>query len=625
VPKQLIDDNVWDDRIQAADRYYKQWEGLFKCKILEQYYEGIMWKSQRELGYNPYVINKFFENIAIKIAEFMPTTPVFTISPRQANSQYDLEAAIASAQIKEDTLNTIIQDNRIHFADEMEMAYKDSFTRFGLVEVGYSADWIINPNAMHPLLNSDANKYASGKPKIKEEPEELPANEKVFIKHISAKRFRVGGIDHKYLQRCTWCGYYDFVNKLDLKAMKGLMNEDKIGIAQAVFPDPDTETNDRQTDNYKGNAVKIWHIWDLRANVQLLILDSPRTTIYQRKFKRLPLLDYRPDRRVTTEGFYPIPPAFNWLSPQDEINETREMLRAHRRRFVRKFMVVEGQMDDEEIEKFETGPDGAIVKVKRTDALQPIQNADLGNALNEAIQTSADDLDRIAGVSPEDQGIPDRTTATQAQITAQKGAVRSQKDQLRITNWMALIGREILLTVKDKFVLGMYAKLSSPEGENFLGSVQEDQDAYRYVTSEDLDDGFDFRINVDVTSLSATAQMDEKQKFMEFISTLQQFPLISFSPILVREAAYRIGYRNVKAIKEFQKMALLMQMGKIQQMEFGIEQQKAQMAQMTAQLTSLPGGNAAQGITAQMSPPTAEQARQQMGSQALVGNNSSVQ
>lgn len=622
MPKQIIDDNVWDDRIQAADRYYKQWEGLFKCKILEQYYEGIMWKSQRELGYNPYVINKFFENIAIKIAEFMPTTPVFNISPRQANSQYDLEAAMASAQIKEDTLNTIIQDNRIHFADEMEMAYKDSFTRFGLIEVGYSADWIINPNAMHPLLSTDANKYASGKPKIKQEPEELPANEKVFVKHIAAKRFRVGGIDHKYLQRCTWCGYYDFVNKLDLKAMKGLMNEDKIGIAQAVFPDPDTETNDRQTDNYRGNAIKIWHIWDLRANVQLLILDSPRTTIFQRKFKRLPLLDYRPDRRVTTEGFYPIPPTFNWLSPQDEINETREMLRAHRRRFVRKFMVVEGQMDDEEIEKFETGPDGAIVKVKRTDALQPIQNADLGNALNEAIQTSADDLDRIAGVTPEDQGIPDRTTATQAQITAQRGALRSQKDQLRITNWMSLIGREILLTVKDKFVLGMYVHLGSPEGENFLGSVQDDEQAYKYVTSEDLDDGYDFRINVDVTSLSATAQMDEKQKFLEFISTLQQFPMISFSPTLVREAAYRIGYRNMKSIKEFQKMALLMQMGKIQQMEFGLEQQKAQMAQMQGQLTAAPPGQAAQGIVAQQTPPNLEQIKQNMGSQLLQGNNS---
>src|SRR5271155_5781344 len=126
MPKQLIDDNVWDDRIQAANRYYTQWEALFKCKILEQYYEGIMWKSQRELGYNPYVINKFFENIAIKIAEFMPTVPVFQVSPKPQSSEYDLDSAANSAQLKEDTLNTVMQDNKIHFAEEMELAYKDS-------------------------------------------------------------------------------------------------------------------------------------------------------------------------------------------------------------------------------------------------------------------------------------------------------------------------------------------------------------------------------------------------------------------------------------------------------------------------------------------------------------------
>lgn len=615
MPKQVIQDNIWQDRIQNADRYYKQWEGLFKCNILEQYYEGIMWKSQRELGYNPYVINKFFENIAIKIAEFIPTFPVFQISPKAANSQYDLDAAIASAQIKEDTLNTICQDNRMHFAEEMEMAYKDSFTRFGLIEVGYSADWILNPNAPKPLLNKDTDKRSFGDPKIQKEPEEIPVNERVYIKHIAAKRFRVGGMDHKYLNRCTWCGYFDFIDRNDLLAIPGLMNRDKVLVAPASTEILDSETNDRNSENVRRNALKIWHLWDLKANLQLLSIE-PGITIFQRKFKRLPLFDYRPDRRITTEGFYPVPPAFNWLSPQDEINETREMLRAHRRRFVRKYQVVEGQMDDEELEKFETAPDGGIVKVKSAEAITPIQNADLGTALTESIQTSGDDLDRIAGVSQEDRGLPDRTTATQAQIVQNRGAIREQKEQLRLVSWFANIGREILLTVRDKFVLGLYVKLGSPEGENFLGEVQEDQDAYQYVSSEDLNDGYDFRINVDVTSLSATAQMEEKQKFLEFISVLQQYPLISFSPTLVREAAYRIGYRNMKAIKEFQKMALLMQMGKITQLEMGLKMQQAQNSQMDANMGG--GGNAAQGIVAQQTPPNAEQIRNQIGAQGLV-------
>lgn len=609
--KQIIEDNIWMDRINAAERYYKQWEALFKCKVLEQYYEGVMWKSQRELGYNPYVINKFFENIAIKIAEFMPSVPVFQVSPKPISSQDDLDAAIESTQLKEDTLNTVMQDNKIHFAEEMELAYKESFFRFGVVEVGYSADWILNPNAAKPLLNKDTDRFLSGKPVIKQEPEELPSNERVYIKHISAARFRVGGIDHKYLTRCGWCGYYDFVDRNDILAMKGLMNADKISLAPVIEPTPVLETNDRNTDNYEKTKLKLWHIWDMRAMVQLLILDSPTVTIFQRKFKRLPLFDYRPDRRTLTEGFYPIPPAFNWLSPQDEINETREMLRAHRRRFVRKFQVQEGMIDDEELEKFETGPDGALIKNKGGEGIVPIQNADLGNALTEAIQTSGDDLDRIAGVSQEDRGVPDRTTATQAQIVQNRGQIREQKEQIRVVNWMSLIGREVLLTVRDKFVLGVMAKLSSPEGENFLGEVKDHPDTYKWVTSEDLNDGYDFRINVDVTSLSATAAMADKQKFLEFLSVLNQFPMISFSPILVREAAYRTGYRNMKAIKEFQKMALLMQMGKMQQLQMGIKQEQMQMSAMQGQVNQaqqqLPGGNNGQQIVAQGTPPQGQQ------------------
>lgn len=610
MPKQVIQDNVWKDRLDSANKYYTQWEGLFKCKILEQYYEGIMWKSQRELGYNPYVINKFFETIAIKIAEFMPTVPKYQVTPRPVAAQYDLDAAANSAQLKEDVLNTIIQDNKIHFAEEMEMAYKDSFTRFGMIEVGYSADWVMNPNAPKPLTNKDTDKKAAGDAKIKNEPEELPLNERVFIKHVAARRFRVGGIDHKYLTRCTWCGYYDYVDRNELSTLKGLMNDEKINIAKSIDPEVViSETGDRQTDTPRGNYVRVWRLWDLKAMVQLMVLDDPTTTIFQRRFKRLPLFDLRHDRRTLTEGFYPIPPAFNWLSPQDEINETREMLRAHRRRFVRKFTAIEGMVDDEELEKFETGPDGAVIKTKREGAIQPIENADLGQAITESIQTSADDLDRIAGTSQEDRGIPDRTTATQAQIVQQRSSIRGQKDQLRIVQWFSVIGREILLTVRDKFALGLYVKLTSPEGENFLGEVQDTPETFRYVSSEDLSDGYDFHIDVDVTSISATAQNDDKQKFMEFISVLQQFPLVSFSPTLVREAAYRIGYRNIKAIREFQKMALLMYMGKMQQMQIGLEQQGQQ---------GLPGGNAGQQITQQATPPAAEQIRQQLGAQQLV-------
>lgn len=602
-PKQVIQDNIWRDRLDGADKYYNSWAKLFKCDILDKYYEGLQWKSQRELGYNPYVINKIYETIQIKIAEFIPTFPKYTVSARPANAEYDFESAIASAQLKEDILNGHVQDERRHFHDEIEMAYKDSFFRFGIIETGYAADWIDNPNAARPLLASNVDKNATNKFKVRQEPEELPINERIYFKHVSAKRFRVGGIDHKYLDRCGWCGYYDWVNKEDILSLKGIMNREKILSAQGISPQPEIDTADKSTSIHKGNTLKIWRLWDLRARLQLLVLDDPCVTIFQRRFKRLPLFDYRPDKRLITDGFYPIPPAYHWLSSQDEINETREMLRAHRRRFVRKFQIVEGRADDEEIEKFETGPDGALIKVKVENAIAPIENANLGPELAEAVQTSGADINTISGTSSEDRQVADRTTATQANIVNSRASLRMNADRDRIVFWLSQIGREALMLTQEKFVLGIWVKLTSPEGEAFLGSIQEQQAAFKWVTSEDLKDGYDFRIDIDVTSLSVTAQQDEKQKFLEFLAVLTQYPAISFSPLLVREAAYRVGYRNDKAIKELQKMALLMELGRMQQL-------KAQ-----AGLQMPENGNAGQAAVAQQTPNGMEQIRQQLTQQ----------
>lgn len=609
MPKVLVQDEFWRDRLDSADKYYKQWAGLFKCDILEKYYEGQQWKSQRELSYNPYVINKVYETVQIKLAEFVPTFPKYTISSKPANAEYDLEAAADSAQLKEDTLNSIIQDDRHHFSEEVEQAYKDSFFRFGMMEVGYAADWILNPNAQKPLLKGDTERHLSGKERyqIKLSPDELPVNERVYFKHISAKRFRVGGLDHKYLDRCGWIGYYDYVYKDDLLAMPKLMQRSKIEIASGVNPNSHSETNDYNTETLKADAIKLWFIWDLRSRMRLLVLDSPCVTVYQKGFKRIPLFDYRPDRRMLTEGFYPVPPVFHWLSPQDEINETREMLRAHRRRFVRKFQVIEGTMDDEEIEKFETGSDGAILKVKRENAITPIENADLGNALNEAIQTSGDDLNRISGTSDQERGITDRGTATEANIIQQRGAARGNKERDRVVRWFSGIGREGLLVIRDKFTLGIWINQSSPEGEQFLGSIVDENPAYKWVTAEDLNDGYDFRINVDITSLSVSAQEDEKKHFMEFLAVMNQFPQLAFSPLLVREAAYRVGYRNSKVIKELQKMALLAEMGRMAQLQASVGGPQMNPA----------GGNNGQQIMAEQTPPTGPAIQKQLGNQLV--------
>jgi hypothetical protein len=601
--KQIVEDSIWSQRLDAANKYYKEWETLFKCDILDKYYEGFQWKSQSELAYNPYTINKIYETIQIKIASFIPTFPRFTVTSKPSNEDL-LEAASASANLKSDLLNTIVQEHGLNFAEEMEQAYKDHFVRFGIVEVGYEADWITNPNAPHPLLGKDAeqNLTPEKRQKIRLEPPELPQNERVFIKHIPAKTFRIGGMDHKYLNRCGWVGYYDYVHKDDLLSLPKIINRDKISAGSFRV---DESERDTVGEKYKTSGIKIWKIWDFRSMQRLLIVNDPCTTVFQRKFERCPLFDIRPDKRLQVAGFYPIPPAFHWLSPQDEYNETREMLRTHRRRFIRKFQIREGMIDDEELEKFETGPDGAMVKVKQDGAIKPIDNADLGNALTESIQVSADDLNRISGTSDESRGVADRTTATQATIVNQRTALRETKDRDRVVKWYCEIGREILLVVRDNFTGQTIVRLTSPEGETFGGSVSpEKAAAFKFIKSEDLKDGYDFRIDVDLSTMSAAAAQDEKQKLLEFTAFLQQNPYVAFSPYLVREAAVRIGYRNEKAIAEFQQMSLLMELARMQQLKGALAPQQ--------QGAPDPSGGNSQQLLQQATPPAAEQIRQQL-------------
>lgn len=616
--KQIISDDIWSDRLKAAEPYFQEWNKLFKGDILDRYYEGFQWKSQMELAYNPYVINKVYETIQIKIAQFIPTFPKYLVSSRPANEQEDLEAAAASANLKEDLLNTIVGDNKLNFSAEFEQAYKDSFVRFGMLEVGYDADWIVNPNAPKPLLGKDAETQLTPEQRrrIRQEPPELPQNERIYIKHIPSKTFRVGGIDHRYLNRCGWCGYYEFVHHDEILSLPKLLNRDKVLGASGGYANPDREGLMGMSSglgfaggqDFRRGLLKVWRIWDMRAKVRLMIIDDPCITIFQRKFDRLPLFDFRPDPRLIGEGFYPVPPAYHWLSPQDEYNETREMLRTHRRRFIRKFQVMEGMVDDEELEKFETGGDGACIKTKRADAIQPIQNADLGNVVAETIQTSADDLREISGTSGDERGVSDRGTATEANIVNQKASMRENKDRDRVVAWYCQVGREILLCVRDNFTQKTISRVTSPEGESFAGQVQANSPKYRWVASEDLSDGYDFRIDVDLTSMSVTAQQDEKQKLLEYTAYLQQNPFVAFSPYLVREAAYRIGYRNEKAIAEFQQMALLMELSRMQQLQGAL--QPAPPPQ---------NGASGQRVLAQATPPAQEQIRQQMQNMPLPG------
>lgn len=592
--------NKWFERINAANRYFDDWSKRFKCKQLNDYIEG----KQGAASGCRYVLNLIYSSIKIKKPSLLFTNPEYRITPKPWKTDWNPELAYRIARLKEDTLNTFVQDSNIKISQEIDMAILDSWSYFGMVEVGYGANWIINPNAGKPILKSDYEEDLSDKDygKTLVEPDEIPEKEYVYVKRIPAFRFRVGGSDSFDLTRCNWAGYYEWVRTEDIVANKKfLKNVNKDfdwagGRSDDYYFDASHEEKDIES---SGDYSKVWKIWDIRKKEFNIFNSSPQKWIYSSTFDRLPLFGLKFDNRQT--GWYPIPVIYNWKPPQDEYNESREQLRQYRRRARQTWQVMKDTIDPDEKDKFIHAPDATIIEVKRDQAIQPINNAPLDASIANTMQLGSQEFDKISATSNNQRGVSDRTTATEASTIETRSRVREDADRVIVANWLAEIGKEMLNVIIENFTNEFFIKQSHDEGEmgeevNLLNEV------YSIINPADLDDGSDYNVTINVQSMSPVVNEVDERSFLKFMSVLQNFPILSMHPSVIREAAYKCNYRNEKVIAHLSEMARLAMIAKIAEGQAQMNSQNAyaqNLDQGQPNQAALNGGNMGQNVLAQ--------------------------
>jgi len=627
-PSTGVSYNSWKTKVTNANKFFGQWHDKFRCDILEEYYEGFQWKGKKDfstVNYNPYTINLFYSTIKIKLASLLFQRPSFLVSPRPGNSQWDLDFAVRSAELKQDTLNTIIQNPKCNFTQQLKLAALDSFFRFGMVEVGYAADWR-NPLKEEPLLSNHESGDSEPAKKVRVvEDNELPLNERFYFKRINPKRFRTSVSDVSEINELDWCGYYDYYYTETLQHTKSIkfpaeydstvLSADYSG---GILADPGIKANNPEFIRLlsQGKISKVWRIWDLIAHKQMLLLEGDFQELWSEDFERLPFIDLRWDMR--TEGWYPIPPAFQWISSQDEINEAREQTRSFRRRFTRKFQVVEGMIDELEKEKFASGSDGVIITVKQVDAITPIQNPEQGRTAEEALVIAKEDFNIISGTSAEARGqSADRETATAAKIIDARSQIRESAEQLDFSNFICDIGRETLAQAAEKLSDGLWVKYTTNPGEQVATEVQANQPYYQWIKAQDLSDGYDYDVDIDVMNATPAAQDKAKQSYLTFLSICKNFPETMMSPTLIRENAYRCGYRNERVIHQMQQVALLAMTAKAAQQQ-GVDPGQVPLPQGNNNPNAQGAGggfNVAKAQVAQQATPDDAQMDQQLNQQ----------
>ncbi len=547
---------AWDKRVAASTKnVYEKWEEKFSCDMLEEYYYGQQWQGESaEWNQRKYVINIFYPSINIARPSMLFSLPKYKVTPRPTRIDDPMSDVEARAKLQEDTLNTYVQSPQLGFAMETGLAVLDGQFRFGVVQVGYTADFIDNPNAGKPVLRDDEAMLDSDGAPVLEANVRLKS-EGLFYKWIPGKTWRVSEKSHNRTSSCDWVGYFEWHLIDDLKANKRYKNTTTIQATGKAKGSPDDA---QASDDEKANSgmVKTWFLWDIRGKKRYVFAQGGEKFFLEESFKFLPFACLKFDERLGE--WLPLPPTYNWVHPQNELNDTREMQRVHRGRAIRRYLRKKGGIDQDEFDKLVNCEDMTCIEVNGdpSTVMLPVQDAPLDRAAYANIPQTLDDFVRISGISGEEQQIADSQTATQANLIALAGKVREASRRLIVAQWLSELGRVTLLTLRENMALPFWIKTSiDPSSPLAAQEAQEVALLWKQIVTDQLGD-IDNDITVDITSLSPIAQEQERDSWLAFLQLIinpQLGAVLSQSPTLLRKTAGMFNIHNERDIQEVSK------------------------------------------------------------------------
>lgn len=597
---------TWNTRINAANKAYEKWSKHFNVKRLEEYYEGKQWRGRtNEEADNLYVINQVYSTVEVNKPSLIFHAPQVRVLPRPARGGTLGSDSESRARLCQDTIQTFIDDPDVGFVLETSLALHEAHFKFGVIEVGYSAESVENPRAGRPVLKEDKETIVRREPRAgnaetdegEEDGEGTPVldsqgqpvlepdyrirDEHLFVRRIPAADFRVSASSYNALDRNDWVAYREWHYLEDLKASKVYRNTADLKAGGIV---EDGAVNNDQVDKEDvekhAGMARVWKIWDLRTRKRHVIADGHNKFLLEDEpFTHLPLTAFKFHEKL--DSFYPMPPVSQWLGPQDELNETREAQRAHRRRFYRRYTVTKGAVDSTEMDKFETGGDGVIVEVNVPNSIVPVPDAPMGSDVWNHLGETKQDLISVTGVSMDQRSVADSETATQATIIDARAKIRESSARTLVGTWLGQVCRLVLLTVREKMSLPFWIARNvdpySPEAPNAAIGVAK---LWQEITADDTGDT-DLDVTVDLASMSPVSEEAYRNSWNQVIALLANpavMQVMAVSPALLRKTINLYGIRAENDVQEILRaVATIVGMAQ-QQAQMQAQQQAAEQA-----------------------------------------------
>jgi hypothetical protein len=394
------------------------------------------------------------------------------------------------------------------------------------------------------MVGSDGNKVI--------QPDRIlgPKGEFIYCRHIPAEQWRVPAASKPVTLHNDWVAYYEWVYTSDVKRNPAYKNRTQVKDGGRVMGD--------QAQNYgvgeaeRAGMVKIWKIWDIRAQKRYVYAEGGDKFLLEADYKVWPFVDLRPHPRL--KSWYPVPPVYNWIDPQRELNDTRDSQRVHRKRMYRRYQVQENSVSDEELEKMTTGGDGVIVKVRQLDLIRPIQDAPLDQAVMSNVGIAREDFAYVSGIAGEARGVSESNTATQANIIDTNAKIRDSYSRAQVGKWLGKSCFALIETAQKFMVEPIVIAVNvDPIGQMAKAEADRVSHLWKEITMEDLGD-LCYEMEVEVESLSPVSEDQQREKWMQFLQIVLGNPTLMIallaSPALFRKTAGFFGIRSDREIRE---------------------------------------------------------------------------
>ena len=556
-------------RLTDSGQTHADWEEKFNCDMLEEFYAGQ--QESGDQGDDYYILNQFFPAVEVRLPQLMYQRPRVHVSMRPGRAD-DLGANLDDrAKLIEEIANHFIHDPDTAFREETLLATKESLYRFGVVEVGYSANPIENPNVGKPALDEKGGALTDENGPVLQ-PATIIESELLFVKRIPAKRFRFPAVSHNLLHRNDWVAYYDWAWPSDLKR-NAFYNPEALDEIKSDgdYQHPESRVSNGDEDDEdaaKAGMHKVWRFWDLRTKMRHVFREDGCYFLLENEpFEYLPLAMLKFHELL--DSALPMPWLAGGVSPQLEMNEARNMMKSHRRRFVRRYAMRAGGMEAVEIDKL-TGPpiDGQVVIESVAGALRPIEDAQLGSAAMQAVPQSQADFSRILGIGGEAQGVAESDTATQASIIDTNMKHRETFAREIVAGWLSRIVWLILKTARDRLSLDFVIKTQvDPSSPTAMEESMAVAQTWQLVQAKEIGD-MDFGVEIDIESIAPDSEDRRREQWNQVLSLFsnpQLMQVLASSDTMLRRTLQFYGLRSNRDLNDIKQAMIGVLTGQIMQ------------------------------------------------------------